>query len=545
MKQRNIVYEDALIKLKKGVDYLANIVKCTLGPKGNNVIIERPGLSPLITKDGVTVAKEVFVKDGIENLGAQIVKEAALKTNEIAGDGTTTATVLSHSLITYGIKNIVAGANPIDLKRGMDIGVKMVVSRLQEISRKIESREDLINVASISANNDYEIGEIITDAIEKAGEDGVVIVEESKGPQTIIDVAEGMQFDRGYKSIGFINKKDSMEVELKNCYILIYNDILNNMYLKQIMEEVYHKGNSSLLVIANDFSDDILKLLLLNSVKGVLNCCAVLSPGYGDRRTDLLNDIAVFTGGTVFGDVVPITQATTSILGKAEKVVVSKDRTIIFGGKGDPKKIQETIEQIKTQINNTEIEYDKQKLRERLGKLTGGIVVLRVGAFTETELKEKKMRIEDALHATSAALEEGIVAGGGVALLRAREVLKDLSDVKFVKGSIEDQKIGINILYNSLEIPFLSICENAGLKGDAILKEVLDSKNINFGYDVLNNTFGDLFEIGVIDPVKVTRLSLENAVSVAGMFLTTKGIISLSDEEKDYIDRLFTQSAQS
>jgi len=572
MKQRDLFYDkEACMKLKKGIDSLADIVKVTLGPKGNNIVIEKTGGAPLITKDGVTVAREVFLKDSTENMGAQLLKEVASKTNETAGDGTTTATVLAQAFITEGIKNVISGANPIDLKRGMDIAVREVSKKLKEVTKQIQNKEDIINVASISANNDFEVGNIIAEAIDKAGNEGIVIVEDAKGIDTITDVVEGMQFDRGYKYAAYINKKSTMEVELQNVHILVYNGTLQQVpALANLMKQVYNKGNSSFLVISDEFSDEINKLLLMNSVtvKGNLSCCAVISPGHGDRRVDILNDIAVFTGSTVFGDELhPITQVTLSNLGRADKVVIDKNRTIILGGKGETEKIKERVDQIKYLINNTTIDYDKQKLQERLGKLTGGIVVLRVGAVTETELKEKKMRIEDALHATRAALEEGIVPGGGVALIRTREVLKNTNSFSFVKGNIQDQRTGVNIIYKSLEIPFLSICDNAGLVEETkilrklkkrwwklwnkagltskeVLEEVKNNEIFQFGYDALNDTYGDLFELGVIDPTKVVRLALENASSVAGMFLTTKGVIAQSNEEKIYVDKLLSQGPQ-
>jgi len=568
MKQRDLFYDiEARTKLKKGIDSLADMVKVTLGPKGNNVVIERTGGAPLITKDGVTVAREVFLNDSTENMGAQLLKEVASRTNETAGDGTTTATVLAQAFITEGIKSVVAGANSMDIKRGMDIATTLVSNRLKEVSKTVQGKEDIINIASISANNDYEIGNIVANAIEKAGNEGIVIVEDAKGVDTVIDIVEGMQFDRGYKYAAFINKKTTMEVELQNTYVLLYNNNLQQLpALANLMKQVYEKGNSSLLVIANEFSEEVNKLLLLNSVtvKGNLSCCTVISPGYGDRRTDLLKDIGVFTGGIVFGDDInPITQASLNSLGKADKIIIDKNRTIIVGGKGDVKDVEERITEIKYLIDNTSVDFDKQKLQERLGKLTGGIAVLRVGAVTETELKEKKMRIEDALHATRAALEEGIVPGGGTALIRAREVLKDESNFLFVKGNIQDQLLGIRIVYNSLEIPFLSICNNAGLSketkflrklkrawwkllskagitSEEVLK-IIEKGDFSYGYDVLNETYGDLYFLGVIDPTKVVRLALENASSVAGMFLTTKGVIAQSQKEKDYVEGLLSQ----
>lgn len=544
MKQRDLFFDqEAREKLKRGIDSLANMVKITLGPKGNNVIIEKTTGYSLITKDGVTVAKEIFLKDSVENIGAQLLKEVALKTNETAGDGTTTATVLAQAIISEGIKSIVAGVNPIDLKRGIDLAVNKVCDELKNLRVKVESKDDIINIASISANNDYEIGNIIADAMDRAGNDGTVIVEDAKGVNTVVDVVEGMQFDRGYKHVIFINKKTTMEVELQNPYIIIYNNVLSQVpALASLMEQIIKKGNSSLLVIADDFSDEVMRLLVLNSAKGIIRCCAVMSPGYGDRRFDLLNDISVFTGGTILGNEdFPITKATLNDLGKADKVIINNNKTIIVGGKGNSEKIKETIDQIRHLIYTTTVEYDRQKLQERLGKLTGGIVVLRVGSVTDTELTEKKMRIEDALHAVRAALEEGIVPGGGVALIRARKVLKNRDLFSYVKGNIVDQNIGVDIVYRALEVPLLSICNNSGLVGQVILKEIENNDSVEFGYDVLGDKFGNLYELGVIDPTKVVRLALENAASVAGLFLMTKGVICMSETEKNYVDGLMLQ----
>jgi len=541
MKQRILLYDqDARQRLKAGIDALANMVKVTLGPKGNNVIIERTAGAPLITKDGVTVAKEIFLEDSVENMGAQLIKEVASKTNETAGDGTTTATVLAQALISEGLKNVTAGANPMDLKRGMDIAVKEISKELKSISRSISSKEDVTHVASISANNDLDIGLIVVDAVEAAGKEGTVIVEDAKGVDTFIEVVEGVQFDRGYTYTAFVNKKQTMEVELNNVFIFLYNGTLNqSKSIIRLLEQVTNEDQVSLLIIADEFSEELSKLLTVNTVKGNIRCCAVISPGFGDRRYDLLNDIAVATGGNVFGGLSPynLTQVSLSLLGKADKVVIDKNKTVIVGGKGDPTKIKETVDQIKYLLSNTSVDFDIQKLQERLGKLTGGIVVLRVGAVMEMELKEKKMRIEDALHATRAALEEGIVPGGGVSLIRVRKCLKS-QDLQLVNGDVEDQKVGINIVYKALEIPFLSICENAGVAGIVLLNDVEKSEILDYGYDALNNVTGNLFELGVIDPTKVVRLALENAVSAAGLFLTTKGVVAQSEDEKQYLDKL-------
>jgi chaperonin GroEL len=541
MRSRTLLYDlEARTKLKVGMDALSEMVKVTLGPKGNNVIIEKISGFPLITKDGVTVAREIYLSDPIENMGAQVLKEVAMKTNETAGDGTTTATVLAHAFITEGIKNLTAGSNPMDLKRGIDIAVKHVTDRLKELSRPVTGKEDIISVASISANNDNQIGNDIANSIEKAGNEGIVIVEDSKDSDTIIEVSEGMQIDRGYQHPYFINKTVTMEVELKGTYILFYNGKLHQMHdLARIAEAVIQKEAASFLVIADEFSQEVLQLLVMNKMKMGRQFCAVISPGFGDRKVDLLNDMAALTGGTVFGGdlSLPLARADISQLGYADKVLVDKNKTVIVGGKGKSEKVKERVDQIRMLLDNTIVDFDKQRLQERLGKLTGGIVVLRVGAITETELKEKKMRIEDALHATRAALDEGIVPGGGVALVRAKEIINkiDTSNLR------EDQKTGINIVKKALDIPFLSICSNAGLTGEVILQEVIQ-ENLEYGYDSLNDKYGNMFEMGVIDPTKVVRLALENAASIAGLFLTTKGVIAESKEEKEYIDKLMSQS---
>jgi chaperonin GroEL len=546
MRERNLFFDnEARQKLKKGIDTLADMVKVTLGPKGNNVIIERFNLPPLITKDGVSVAREVYLKDSVENMGAQLLKEVASKTNETAGDGTTTATVLAQALILEGVKNIAAGANQMDLKRGIDKAVAEISTELRVLSRSIENKQDVAHVASISANNDTEIGSLIAEAIDTAGNEGVVIVEDSKGVDTFTDTVEGLQLDRGYKHPIFINKKTTMEVELKNPYILICNDTLSQVQqLAAIMTQVLQNKDSSLLIIADDYSDEVMKLLMLNSAKGVIKCCAITSPGFGDRRVDLLNDLGTAVGGKVCGINFPITNITLQNLGKAEKVLIDKNKTIIIGGKGDSKEIEETVAQIKHLIDSTTIEYDRQKLQERLGKLTGGIVVLRVGAVTETELADKKLRIEDALHATRAALEEGIVPGGGTSLIRVRKVLKDLGRFQFTNGNTQDQQTGIKIVYEALKIPLLSICQNAGVSGERALQEIEDASYNEYGYDALGDRYGNLIELGVIDPTKVVRLALENAASIAGMFLSTKGAIAVADSEKDYIDKLMSRPGE-
>jgi chaperonin GroEL len=546
MKQRILLFnEDARNRLKKGMDELADMVKITLGPLGNNVIIEKSIGSPLITKDGVTVAKEVFLKDPICNIGAQLLKEVALKTNEMAGDGTTTATVLAQALLTEGIKSIIAGVNPIDLKKGMNIAVKEISRVLREISSPIKSKEDIIHIASISANNDEQTGRIIADAMESAGNEGTVIVEDANGVENSIEVAEGVQLDRGYTYSSFINKKQTMEVELQNCYILLYNSTLDQFNsMVNLMNQIVKQGDSSLIIIADEFSDELTKLLVLNNMRGTIKCCAIQSPGFGDRRVDLLNDIAIFTGGQVFGrdSFIDINNIQLSSLGKAKKVLVDKNKTVIVGGNGDTKAIKETVDQIKYLIANTTTAFDKQRLQERLGKLTGGIAILKVGAVTETELIEKKMRIEDALHATRAALEEGIVPGGGTALIRVRNLIMKDSVFSYLNCNKKYQEIGKDFVLKALEVPFLSICSNAGVSGEVVLNKIEETEDLKFGYDVLNEQYGNLFEMGVVDPTKVVRLALENAISIVGMFLTTKGVIVQSEEEKEYINNIISQN---
>lgn len=540
MKQRILLFDIAAReRLKVGIDALADMVQVTLGPKGNNVIIERSVGSPLITKDGVTVAKEVFLEDPVSNIGAQLLKEVASKTNETAGDGTTTATVLARALVFEGVKNVTAGAHAMDLKRGMDIAVKQVVEELKRNSKAVQGKNDIINIASISANNDIEVGTLIAEAIERAGEEGIVIVEDAKGADTVIDAVEGLQFDRGFTYKSFVNKKQANEVELNNVYVLLCNFALKQLStLASLLESALSRDeNASFLIIADEFGDDVTRFLITNSLKGNIRCCTVISPGYGDRRVDLLDDIAVATGGTVLSSAgVSLSAASLMHFGKADKAVIRNNSTVIVGGKGDSEKVQETIDNIRNCIAQASTDFDKQKLQERLGKLTGGIVMLRVGAITETELKEKKMRIEDALHATRAALEEGVVPGGGVALVRARKILLGL------EADREDIKTGIKIVYNALEVPLLSICKNAGVSGEVILHEISSSVDNFFGYNALTDHVTDLYVDGVIDPLKVVRLALENAVSVVSLFLTTKGVIAQSIEEKEYIDKLMMQS---
>tara|TARA_B100001057_G_scaffold372807_1_gene377121 strand:- start:20272 stop:21906 length:1635 start_codon:yes stop_codon:yes gene_type:complete len=504
--------------LKKGVDALANAVKVTLGPKGRNVIIGKSFGGPQVTKDGVTVAKEIELEDALENMGAQMVKEVASKTNDLAGDGTTTATILAQSVVREGLKNVTAGANPMDLKRGVDKAVEAVVDELNKQSKTVgNSSEKIKQIASISANNDNTIGELITEAFEKVGKEGVITVEEAKGTDTYVDVVEGMQFDRGYLSPYFVTNSEKMESDLETPYILLYDKKISAMKdLLPVLEPVAQTGKP-LLVIAEDVDGEALATLVVNKLRGSLKIAAVKAPGFGDRRKAMLEDIAILTGGTVISEDRGFTLENTTIemLGSAERVTIDKDNTTIVNGSGDKKSISERVNQIKSQIETTSSDYDKEKLQERLAKLAGGVAVLYVGAASEVEMKEKKDRVDDALHATRAAVEEGIVAGGGVALLRTRKVLDKLS------SDNDDELTGIQIISRAIESPLRTIVENAGGEGSVVVAKVIEGKG-DFGYDAKSEKFVDLLKEGIIDPKKVTRIALENAASVAGMILTTE-----------------------
>jgi len=504
--------------LKKGVDALANAVKVTLGPKGRNVIIGKSFGGPQITKDGVTVAKEIELEDALENMGAQMVKEVASKTNDLAGDGTTTATILAQAIVKEGLKNVTAGANPMDLKRGVDKAVEAIVGELNNNAVTVGSSSDKIKqVASISANNDETIGSLITEAFEKVGKEGVITVEEAKGTDTYVDVVEGMQFDRGYLSPYFVTNSEKMEADLESPYILLYDKKISAMKdLLPVLEPVAQSGKP-LLVIAEDVDGEALATLVVNKLRGSLKIAAVKAPGFGDRRKAMLEDIAILTGGTVISEERGFTLENTTIemLGSAERVTIDKDNTTIVNGAGDKKNIKARVNQIKAQIETTTSDYDKEKLQERLAKLAGGVAVLYVGAASEVEMKEKKDRVDDALHATRAAVEEGIVAGGGVALLRSRKVLEKLTSENL------DEVTGIQIISRAIESPLRTIVENAGGEGSVVVAKVLEGKG-NFGYDAKSENFVDLLKQGIIDPKKVTRIALENAASVAGMILTTE-----------------------
>ena len=504
--------------LKRGVDALANAVKVTLGPKGRNVIVGKSFGGPQVTKDGVTVAKEIDLEDTLENMGAQMVKEVASKTNDLAGDGTTTATILAQSIVNEGLKNVTAGANPMDLKRGVDKAVTVIVDELNKSAKTVgNSSEKIQQIASISANNDNAIGNLITQAFEKVGKEGVITVEEAKGTDTYVDVVEGMQFDRGYLSPYFVTNSEKMEADLESPYILLYDKKISAMKdLLPILEPVAQSGKP-LLVIAEDVDGEALATLVVNKLRGALKIAAVKAPGFGDRRKAMLEDIAILTGGTVISEErgFNIENTTIDMLGSAERVTIDKDNTTIVNGSGDKKEIQARVGQIKSQIETTSSDYDKEKLQERLAKLAGGVAVLYVGAASEVEMKEKKDRVDDALHATRAAVEEGIVAGGGVALIRARKQLDK------IKSSNDDELTGIQIIFRALEAPLRTIVENAGGEGSVVVAKILDGKG-GFGYDAKSEKYVDLFESGIIDPKKVTRVALENAASVAGMILTTE-----------------------
>ncbi len=516
---KKIIFDvDARDGVKRGVDALANAVKVTLGPKGRNVIIGKSFGSPQVTKDGVTVAKEIELEDSLENMGAQMVKEVASKTNDLAGDGTTTATILAQSIVKEGLKNVAAGANPLDLKKGIDKSVYAIVSNLKKQSVEVgNSSEKIKQVASISANNDSNIGSLITEAFEKVGKEGVITVEEAKGTDTYVDVVEGMQFDRGYLSPYFVTDSEKMQTELETPYILLYDKKISAMKdLLPVLEPVSQTGKP-LLIIAEDVDGEALATLVVNKLRGALKIAAVKAPGFGDRRKAMLEDIAILTGGTVISEERGFTIETTTIemLGTAEKVSIDKDNTTVVNGSGDTKAINDRVNQIKAQIESSTSDYDKEKLQERLAKLSGGVAVLYVGAPSEVEMKEKKDRVDDALHATRAAVEEGIVAGGGVALLNTKETLEKL------KAENADEETGIQIVYKAIESPLRTIVENSGGEGSVVVSKVLEG-NSNYGYNAKDATFVDMLKEGIIDPKKVTRVALENAASVAGMILTTE-----------------------
>ena len=534
MSAKQLVFgEDARRRLKAGIDVVAMAVATTLGPKGRNVALDRKFGSPTVTHDGVTVAKEIELEDPFENMGAQLLKEAATKTNDIAGDGTTTSTVLAHAIVTEGLKTLAAGANPMLLKHGIEAASKAVADAIKKSSIAISTKEDIANVATISAQ-DRQIGELIADVMDKVGKDGVITVEESKGLEFEREYVEGMQFDRGYISAYFITDTEHMEAVINDAYMLIYDKKISAAQdIVPVLEKLVQIGKRDLVIIAEDIDGEALATLVLNKLRGMLNVLAVKAPGFGDRRKAMLQDIATLTGAMVISDEMGKKLETTTIadLGRAEKIVADKDNTTIISGKGDEKAIKGRIEQIRVEIDKTTSDYDREKLQERLAKLSGGVAIIRVGAATETELKEKKHRVEDALSATRAAVEEGIVPGGGVALINAITVLDG------IKMKVDDEQTGVNIVRRSLEVPMRKIAENAGRDGSVVIENVRQTqkrqKNKNIGYDVLRDEYIDMVKGGVIDPAKVTRGALENAASIAAMILTTEALVTdLPEKDK-------------
>ena len=523
MPAKQILYSaDARSAIMRGVDQLAEAVKATLGPKGRNVVIDKKFGSPVSTKDGVTVAKEIELKDPFENMGAQMLREVASKTSDVAGDGTTTATVLAQAIFREGIKNVTAGANPMDLKRGIDRAVETVVEEVKKLSRPTKDKKEIAQVGTISANNDPTIGDLIAEAMEKVGKDGVITVEEAKSMDTSLDIVEGMQFDRGYLSPYFVTDAERMEANLQDAYILLHEKKISNMRdLLPILEQIA-KMSKPLVVVAEDVEGEALATLVVNKLRGTLQCASVKAPGFGDRRKDMLRDIAVLTGGNVISDDlgIKLENITLNDLGRAKRVTIDKDNTTIVEGAGATEDIEGRVKQIRTQVEETTSDYDREKLQERLAKLVGGVAVINVGAATESEMKEKKARVEDALNATRAAVEEGVVPGGGVAYLRAVPALEKL------EAELEgDQRIGVRIVKRALEEPMRYIASNAGAEGSIVVQRVRDLKTQE-GYDAASDTYGDMLEKGIIDPTKVTRSALQNAASIAGLLMTTEALVT-------------------
>jgi chaperonin GroEL len=517
---------DARARLKTGIDALAEAVKITLGPRGRNVVIDKKFGSPTITKDGVTVAKEIELSDPIENMGAQMVKEVATKTSDLAGDGTTTATVLAQAIFREGLKNVTAGANPMELKRGIEKAVEAVVENLKELSVPSAGKKEIAQVGTISANNDKEIGNLIAEAMEKVGKDGVITVEEAKGIETTLETVDGTQFDRGYLSPYFVTDPEKMQTVLEDAYLLIHDKKISSMKeLLPLLEKTVQSGKP-LLIIAEDIEGEALATLVVNKLRGTLKVAAVKAPGFGDRRKELLRDIAVLTGGQVISEEVGFKLENVSLndLGRAKRIVVDKDDTTVIDGRGKPDNIKGRINEIRVAIEKTTSDYDREKLQERLAKLSGGVAIINVGAATETELKEKKARVEDALHATRAAVEEGIIPGGGIALLRAQAALER------IRGT-DDEKTGVAIVRRALEEPIRIIAQNAGAEASIVVAKVRASKERNFGYNAATDTYEDLVKAGVIDPTKVTRTALQNAASIAGLLLTTECVVAERKEE--------------
>jgi len=519
--------DDARARILKGVNILANAVKATLGPKGRNAVLEKSFGAPTVTKDGVSVAKEIELKDKFENIGAQLVKEVASNTSDEAGDGTTTATVLAQAIVREGLKAVAAGANPMDLKRGIDKGVASAVEELKKLSKPCKDQKAIAQVGTISANSDESIGKTIADAMEKVGKEGVITVEEGSGLQNELEVVEGMQFDRGYLSPYFINNQANQTAELDNPFILLYDKKISNVREMLPLLEGIAKAGRPLIIVAEDVEGEALATLVVNTIRGIVKVAAVKAPGFGDRRKAMLQDIAVLTGGTVISDevVLSLEKATLNDLGEAKKVLVEKENTTIIDGKGKASDIKARVEQIRKQVEETTSDYDKEKLQERVAKLSGGVAVIKVGAATEVEMKEKKARVEDALHATRAAVEEGVVPGGGVALIRAQKA------VDKVEASNEDQAFGVRILSRSIEEPLRQIVSNAGEDAAVVLAKVKEGKG-TFGYNAASGEYGDMLELGILDPTKVTRLALQNAASVASLLLTTEVIIAEAPKEE-------------
>ncbi len=529
MAAKDVVFGDAArIRMLRGVNILADAVKVTLGPKGRNVVLDKAFGAPTITKDGVSVAKEIELRDKYENMGAQMVKEVASQTSDIAGDGTTTATVLAQAILREGLKSVAAGMNPMDLKRGIDKAVISAVEALKKLSKPCSDHKEIAQVGTISANADESIGKIIAEAMDKVGKEGVITVEEGSGLDNELEIVEGMQFDRGYLSPYFINKQDTMSTELENPFILIYDKKISNIReLLPILEGVA-KGGRPLVIIAEDVEGEALATLVVNNIRGILKVCAVKAPGFGDRRKAMLQDIAILTGGTVISEELGMSleKADTSVLGSAKRIQITKENSTIIDGAGNPKDIEGRVKQIRAQIEEATSDYDKEKMQERVAKLAGGVALIKVGATTEIEMKEKKARVEDALHATRAAVEEGVVPGGGVALVRA------ISSVRQVKGDNHDQDVGIQIALRAMEEPLRQIVENAGSEGSVVLNKVLEGKG-SYGFNAATGEYGDMLTMGILDPTKVTRTALQNAASVAGLMITTEAMVAeLPQEEK-------------
>ncbi|GAB4511910.1 MAG: chaperonin GroEL [Sulfuricaulis sp.] len=531
MAAKDVLFGDpARTRMLRGVNILADAVKITLGPKGRNVVLEKSFGAPTVTKDGVSVAKEIELKDKYENMGAQMVKEVASKTSDVAGDGTTTATVLAQAMLREGLKSVAAGMNPMDLKRGIDKAVSAAVEALKKISKPCSDPKEIAQVGTISANSDASIGKIIADAMEKVGKEGVITVEEGSGLDNELDTVEGMQFDRGYLSPYFINKQETMSAELENPSILIYDKKISNIReMLPILEGVAKQGRP-LLIVSEDVEGEALATLVVNNIRGILKVCAVKAPGFGDRRKAMLQDVAILTAGTVISEELGMSleKADTSMLGSAKRVVVDKENTTIIDGAGKKQDIEGRIKQIKAQIEEATSDYDKEKLQERMAKLAGGVAVIKVGAATEMEMKEKKARVEDALHATRAAVEEGIVPGGGVALVRAVTAIKGL------KGDNHDQDVGIQIAVRAMQEPLRQIVENGGIEGSVVYHKVAESKETNYGYNAATDEYGDMLKMGILDPTKVTRTALQNAASVAALMITTEAMVAESPKEESH-----------